>query len=101
MMMRLSLSERDTEFFGEIYHLMKEKYPEMEEKFGLWRIHQHFELKEDEVFHETSDANTKESILKIIKKKDLPEKAFGSTWQLTSTGPVVATWCCDDDRRIV
>lgn len=95
-----SLSERDTQFFAEVYHLIKDKYPEMEEKFGLWRIHQHFDLKEDEVFHETSDPYSRESILRIIKGNDLPQQAFASTWKLTESGPVVATWCCEDDRRI-
>jgi hypothetical protein len=91
-----SLSDRDTEFFQEVYSLMKNKYPEMEDKFGIWRSHQHFDLKEDEVLHETSNLATQESTLRIIKKKDLPEKAFASTWTLTKSGPVVATWCCDD-----
>jgi hypothetical protein len=95
-MSALALSERDIEFFQEVYGLMKSKYPEMEDKFGIWRSHQHFELKENELFHETSNAKTKESTLKIIKKKDLPENAFASTWKLTKSGPVVATWCCDD-----
>lgn len=67
----------------------------MEERFGMWRMHQHFDLKEDEIFHETSDPNTKESVLQIIKKKDLPKGAFASTWKLTDSGPVAATWCCD------
>lgn len=99
-MSTLSLNERDTQFFKEIYSLIKNKYPEMVEKFGIWRAHQHFDLKEDEVFHETSDLDTKESVLRIIKKKDLPQGAFASTWKLTESGPVVATWCCDD-RPIV
>lgn len=96
----LSLNERDTQFFKEIYNLMITKYPEMVEKFGIWRAHQHFDLKEDEVFHETSDPNTKESVLRIIKEKDLPQEAFASTWKLTEAGPVAATWCCDDHPRI-
>jgi len=92
----LKLNERDIEFFQDVYSLMKNKYPGMEDRFGIWRVHQHFELEEDELFHETSDSKAKESVLKIVKKEDLSEKAFASTWKLTETGPVVATWCCDD-----
>lgn len=99
-MSALALSDRDIEFFQEVYGLMKHKYPEMEDKFGIWRAHQHFELQEDEIFHETSNPKTKESNLKIIKKKDLPKKAFTSTWKLTQSGPVVATWCCDDKPMV-
>ncbi len=97
-MSALALNERDTEFFQEVYTLMKNKYPDMEDRFGIWRVHQHFELKENELFHETSNPETKESILKIIKTKDLPEKAFASSWRLTESGPVVATWCCDSPK---
>lgn len=68
----------------------------MKERFGMWRVHQHFELKKDEVFHETSDPSKKESTLRIINKKDLPKNSFASTWRLASEGPIVATWCCDD-----
>lgn len=90
-----NLAEKDLEFFEEITALMNQKYPEMKDKFGIWRIHQHFNLKPDEAFHETSNQATKESTLSIIKKKDLPQGAFASTWCLTDQGPVVASWCCD------
>jgi hypothetical protein len=95
-MSTMQLNERDNQFFDDVYFLMKNKYPEMIEKFGLWRAHQHFELEENEVFHETSDLNKRESTLRIIKKTDLPEHAFASTWKLTDRGPIAATWCCDD-----
>jgi len=94
-MSALALNERDSEFFKDVYVLMKNKYPEMAEKFGIWRNHKHFELNDNEVFHETSNSETKESTLRIINKKDLPKEAFASTWKLTDSGPVVATWCCD------
>lgn len=90
-----ALSERDTQFFGEVYELMKNKYPEMEEKFGIWRVHQHFELGADEVFHETSNEETKESVLKIVKKNDLPKNAFVSSWKLSQGRPTPQQWCCD------
>ncbi len=94
-MTTLTLDERDHAFFKAVHDLMKNQYPEMEDKFGIWRIHEHFELNADELFHETSDHETKESTLRIVKKKDLPQEAFASTWKLTGTEPIVATWCCD------
>lgn len=90
------LTKRDIEFFDEVTTLINTKYPDMKNKFGLWRDHQHFAISADEVFHETSDSMTKESTLRIIKKSDLPEGSFASTWRLTNNGPVVAAWCCDD-----
>lgn len=75
---------------------MTNTYPEMTDKFGIWRVHQHFDLKEGEVFHETSNPHTRESVLKIIKQSELPQNAYATTWKLTSNGPIVAEWCCDD-----
>jgi hypothetical protein len=98
--MQSPLNERDTEFFDEVYALIKSKYPEMEDKFGIWKVHNHFEIKDDEVFHETSNKENKESTLKIIQKKNLPENAFVSSWKLTNKGPIAATWCCDDTPLI-
>jgi len=95
-MTTMTLNESDLNFFQDVYNLMITKYPEVKNKFGIWRTHQHFELNQDEIFHETSNMEKKESILKIIKKEDLPENAFASTWKLTEIGPVVTTWCCDD-----
>lgn len=91
-----ALIERDLDFFQEVKALMDKKFPEMKEKFGIWRIHQHFELDSNEVFHETSNTLTRESTLRIINKQNLPENAFVSSWCLTDSGPLAATWCCDD-----
>lgn len=95
-MLEKELTQKDLEFFQEVSTLIYAKYPEMKDKFGIWRIHQHFELEQDEVFHETSNPKTRESTLRIIKKNELPLGAFASTWRLTPQGPAIATWCCDD-----
>lgn len=89
-------SETEINFFNDVKSLLLEKYPDLKDKFGIWKAHQHFELNEDEVFHETSNEKTKESTLRIIKKSELPKQAFASTWYITENGPIVATWCCDD-----
>jgi len=91
-----NLNENDIKFFEDVYELMKNKYPGMEDRFGMWRLHQHFELNDDELFHETTNLDTKESTLRIINKKDLPNSAIPTTWQLTAAGPTIQTWCCDD-----
>ena len=91
----LPLTERDEAFFNDVFSLIQSKYPGMTDKFGIWRVHEHFEINEDEVFHETSNPKTKESTLKIIKKSELPKGAFASSWKFTQAGPLEATWCCD------
>ncbi len=65
----------------------------MVEKYGIWKIHQHFDLKNDEVFHETSDEEKKLSTLSIIKKASLPKNAYPTSWKLTNAGAEVVTWC--------
>lgn len=89
------LTERETAFFEDVHTMMKKSYPDLADQFGIWRVHQHFQPKEDEIFHETSNPETKESTLRLIKKSELPQNAFPSTWTLSEKGPVVASWCCD------
>lgn len=90
-----ALTESEEEILNSCYELMRERDPSMPNRFGIWRIHEHFQKKDDEVFHETSNAKTRESTLRIVPKHSLPKNAFPSTWKLTDNGPVVATWCCD------
>jgi len=91
-----SVNSEELDFFNAVSELMDRSFPSMRERFGLWRIHQHFALAEGEVFHETSNSEIRESTLRIIKKEELPKTAFASTWKLTPQGPLVGTWCCDD-----
>jgi hypothetical protein len=93
------MAERDFDFFNAVKKLITDSFPEMAERYGIWKVHQHFELKEDEVFHETSCEATRESTLKIIKRDELPNGAFASTWKIEDNQFVVANWCCDDIHR--
>jgi hypothetical protein len=72
---------------------MNEKYPEMKEKFGMWRAHQHFDIQDNECFVETTDKTTKESTLKIAKKTELTGEVMGTRWVLTAEGPVAKQYC--------
>ena len=66
-----STTELENEFFSAVFALMQTSYPEMAEQFGIWRVHNHFEIDEDEIFHETSNAETKESTLRSFQKNRL------------------------------
>lgn len=92
----LNIDEKDTQFFKDVHDLMKSKYPEMIEKYGIWRVHHHFPLDSDEALYETSNANTKESTLRIIKKRELPQNSIISTWKFDEGGSSPSSWCCDD-----
>lgn len=94
------LSQNDLDFFAAVYELMDSQFPEMKEKFGIWKIHQHFEAQDNEVFFETSNPETQESTLRIIDKNDLPAEAHATTWKMTGTGPIVMEWCCDGPSTI-
>lgn len=94
-----TLSTQESLFATALYDFMKTHYPEMLSTFGIWRIHEHFEIASDEVLHETSDASCRESTLRVIKKSELPSEAFASSWKLSANGPLVTTWCCDGPTR--
>lgn len=93
------LQQTEIDFFKDVKQLIDSKYPGMEEKFGLWKVHHHFDMEENEVLHETSDPATRESTLRIVKRENLPEHSFATSWKLTTQGPVVCSWCCDWQPR--
>jgi len=93
--MSANVTTRDEEFFNAVYSLMTKSFPDMIERFGIWRIHEHFQIDADETFHEISNHETKESTLRIVKKEELPESAVATSWRLSADGHAVATWCCD------
>jgi len=90
------LSVKEENMFSEISQIM-DKYPAaIQRKYGLWRVHHHFDMAPNELLHETSSHETKESTLKVIKKEDLPSGAFATTWSLSDKGkPQPVSWCCD------
>lgn len=68
----------------------------MREKFGLWKIHNHFNITDEQVFHESTNNEKQISVLNIINKKDLPENAYPTNWSLSKDllhKPL--QWCCD------
>jgi len=90
----MGLNARESEFFGAYMKLLSE-YQDMDGRFGLWRIHKHFDINDDEVLHETSDAGNRVSTVNVIKKQDLPNHAFVSQWIVSSSGTKPGSWCCD------
>lgn len=89
------LCTREQEFFGAFSNLL-EKFEDLNGKFSLWKVHNHFPIMKDEVLHETSDSDKRESTTKVIKASQLPNNAFISQWVVLADGTVQAErWCCD------
>ncbi|MBA2651638.1 MAG: hypothetical protein H0U73_05155 [Tatlockia sp.] len=89
------LSTREQEFFGAFSNLLKD-FEDFDGKYSLWKVHNHFSVMKDEVLHETSDSNRRESITSVIKADQLPDSAFVSQWVVLADGTVEPEkWCCD------
>lgn len=75
---------------------MLQEFEDMEGKFSLWKVHHHFPLQDNEVLHETSDLQKRQSTVSVIKSSALPDNAFISQWMVSKDGTYVGTtWCCD------
>lgn len=94
-MTQATLTTREQAFFSEYTELLK-KFDDMDGKFSLWRVHEHFDVDEAEVLYETSDVSARKSLVQVVKKTQLPEKAFVSQWVVLADGTIKpSTWCCD------
>lgn len=96
-MNELGLNAQEFAFFKEYAALVK-KFPELKGSFGLARTHQHFEVADHEVLHETTDPVTRISKTEVIRKENLPETAIPAIFDdgggdIFSVQP--RTWCCD------
>jgi hypothetical protein len=91
----MDISSQEQAFFQAYANLLK-KYRHMNGKFGLWRVHQHHTIGDDELLHEVSDPVKRTSTIRVIKKNNLPDTAFASQWLIKANGTIKATvWCCD------
>lgn len=96
-MSELGLNPQEFAFVKEYTALVK-KFPELKGSFGLARTHQHFDVADSEVLHETTDPVTRVSKTQVINKNFLPETAVpaifndggGDIFKVQPT-----TWCCD------
>jgi hypothetical protein len=94
-MTTFSLTDRDQELFQAFEHLVSSQFPDLQERFGLWRVHHHFDVSANEVFYETSNDQSRTSTLQIVPVSELPAKAIPSCWSLKNGSLQVASWCCD------
>ena len=96
-MQELQLNPIEMTFLKDYIVLVK-KYPELKGKFGLSRLHDHFDLEDNEVLHETTDELTQVSVTRKIHRDELPNDAVPALFDdgggnLMSVG--VRNWCCD------
>ena len=91
----MNLSTQEMDFFKDFSALLK-KHEALDGKFSLWRVHQHHDMRPDEVLHEISDLGTRTSTTRVVKKDALPNAAFVSQWIVRADGTIQPnTWCCD------
>jgi len=94
-MMKLAkkLNVRERAMFADIRQVFKQ-YPDLEGAFGLWRIHSHFAMGEDEVLSEVSDTERRESVVTPRNRGWLDENAVETQWIFDRAGEPVATTYC-------
>jgi hypothetical protein len=63
------------------------------DRFGLTLLHKHFDLKDDEVLMERSDANTRTLISAVVARSDVPPDAVDTWWSLSSAVPIALGKC--------
>ena len=90
-----ALSDRDQAFFSAFQALITAQFPDLSERFGLWRVHQHFPQHEDQVLYETSNDESQTSCLRLIPSNALPDHAIPSTWMVSHSQLRVCSYCCD------
>lgn len=88
----MSILETDAQCFREIRDVLK-KYDALD-RFGLTLIHSHFEIGEDELMMELTDAANRTHTVKPIPMTEIDEKELTIThWKFTDDESVVAKGC--------
>lgn len=73
-----------------------DKYPHLDRKFGIMLDHTHFDIKENEILHETHDKAQRVLTVNTIKKSELSSNAKATQWVFDEKGEIkVAQYCCD------
>lgn len=78
---KLGLSQIELEMFQEIGQVMKKYKNKMNRKFGLCLIHQHFEIKNDEILHEENNPIERTHTTTVVKKGEM-KHSRPTQWEL-------------------
>ena len=94
----LEMNPLEFKFFKGYLALVRQ-YLELKGKFGIARLHDHFDLERDEVLLETSDEQSRTSVTRVVPRASLSAAAVPA---IISDGEghlgnvQVQSWCCDD-----
>ena len=85
-------SDDDTKCFREVRDVLK-KYNSLD-RFGLTLIHHHFDISEDEVLMESTDAENRVQTVRPVKLEDIEDHDVTIThWKLAEGDSVVMRTC--------
>lgn len=90
------LSASEQKMFAEISRIFY-KYKNETREFGLSLLHSHFNVKRNEILHETNDKSNRTMQIRPIAHTNIPAQAHATLWSVsTITGkPKVLQLCCD------
>lgn len=88
------LSTDERRFFQKIADVIAEN-PEIGAKFGLFRVHTHFLINDNEILYETTDFAQRVSTIRPISKENLNHHIEPTQWVISKSGSVeVFQACC-------
>ncbi len=86
------LSESDLELFTELREVLS-RHGALK-KFGIFLLHQHFEVAPDEVMMERTDVDNRRQLIEPVKIDTLKGKeSIETSWRLDIDGPVMYCRC--------
>jgi len=86
------LTENDHKLFSELRELL-ERHGALK-KFGVFLLHQHFEIAEDEVLLERTDVSNRRQRIEPVKIGSLAGmQAIETSWRFDDDGPVMYCRC--------
>lgn len=89
------LNNQEIEMFNEISQILK-KYEGSCRKFGLFHVHDHFDIDKDEVLYETNNP-TRRTHEVVVKKKDDVKNAKPTQWVINNKKIEIKQYCCSHD----
>lgn len=90
---QLGLTSEEQNLFAEVSNILS-KYEGKTREFGLFDVHTHFPIEEDETLYETNSPQSRTHTV-VVKKKTQVGNAKPTQWIVKKNSVKVFQYCCD------